>query len=74
MINLKSVDFDKLYQLDRQLIPGTETTKRLSGYFGYFEPREGYNKLVAYGPFIIGANVNEGTLQITWIHKEYLTK
>jgi hypothetical protein len=74
MINLKSVDFDKLEKLNRQLIPGTETKKRLSGYFGYFEAREGYNKLVAYGPFIIGANVNEGTLQITWIHKEYLKK
>lgn len=67
MINLKSVDFDKLYQLDRQLIPGTETKKRLSGYFGYFEAKQGYNKLVAYGP-------QEDTLQLTWIHKEYLTK
>lgn len=67
MINLKSVDFDKLEKLSRQLIPGTETKKRISGYFGYFEPREGYNKLVAYGP-------QEDTLQLTWIHKEYLTK
>lgn len=67
MVNLKSVDFDKLYQLDRQLIPGTETKKRISGYFGYFEAKQGYNKLVAYGP-------QEDTLQLTWIHKEYLTK
>lgn len=67
MINLKSVDFDKLQQLNRQLIPGTETKKRLSGYFGYFEAKQGYNKLVAYGP-------QEDTLQLTWIHKEYLTK
>ena len=74
MVNLKSVDFDKLFQLDRQLIPGTETKKRISGYCGYFEAKQGYNKLVAYGPFIIGANVDEGTLQLTWIHKGYLTK
>ena len=67
MINLKSVDFDKLQQLNRQLIPGTETKKRLSGYFGYFEAKQGYNKLVAYGP-------QEDTLQLTWIHKEYLAK
>ena len=67
MSNLKSVDFDKLEKLNRQLIPGTETKKRLSGYFGYFEAKQGYNKLVAYGP-------QEDTLQITWIHKEYLTK
>lgn len=67
MINLKSVDFDKLEKLNRQLIPGTETKKRLSGYFGYFEAKQGYNKLVAYGP-------QEDTLQLTWIHKEYLTK
>ena len=67
MVNLKSVDFDKLYQLDRQLIPGTETKKRISGYCGYFEAKQGYNKLVAYGP-------QEDTLQLTWIHKEYLTK
>ena len=67
MVNLKSVDFDKLQQLNRQLIPGTETKKRISGYFGYFEAKQGYNKLVAYGP-------QEDTLQLTWIHKEYLTK
>lgn len=67
MINLKSVDFDKLQQLNRQLIPGTETKKQISGYFGYFEAKQGYNKLVAYGP-------QEDTLQLTWIHKEYLTK
>ena len=67
MINLKSVDFNKLEKLNRQLIPGTETKKRISGYFGYFEAKQGYNKLVAYGP-------QEDTLQLTWIHKEYLTK
>ncbi len=67
MINLKLVDFDKLEKLNRQNIPGTETKKRLYGYFGYFEPREGYNKLVAYGP-------EEKSLQLTWIHSEYLKK
>ena len=67
MINLKSVDFDKLQQLNRQLIPGTETKKRISGYFGYFEEKQGYNKLVAYGP-------QDDTLQFSWIHKEYLAK
>jgi hypothetical protein len=67
MINLKSVDFDKLEKLNRQLIPGTETKKRLSGYFGYFEVREGYNKLVAYGP-------EQQDFQISWIHNEYLKK
>ena len=67
MINLKLVDFNKLEKLNRQLIPGTETKKRISGYFGYFETKQGYNKLVAYGP-------QDDTLQLTWIHKEYLTK
>ena len=67
MINLKTVNFDKLENLDRKTIPGTSTKKRLSGYFGYFEAKQGYNKLVAYGP-------QEDTLQLAWIHKEYLTK
>ena len=67
MINLKLVDFDKLEKLNRQIIPGTETKRRLSGFFGYFEPREGYNKLVAYGP-------EEKALQLSWIHSEYLKK
>jgi hypothetical protein len=67
MINLKTVDLDKLQKLTRQSVPGTQTNKRLSGYFGYFEAREGYNKLVAYGP-------QDDTLQFSWIHKEYLAK
>jgi hypothetical protein len=67
MINLKTVDLEKLQKLTRQSVPGTETNKRLSGYFGYFEAREGYNKLVAYGP-------QDDTLQFSWIHKEYLAK
>jgi hypothetical protein len=67
MINLKTVDLEKLQKLTRQSVPGTETNKRLSGFFGYFEAREGYNKLVAYGP-------QDETLQLSWIHKEYLTK
>ena len=67
MINLKTVNFDKLENLDRKTIPGTSTKKRLSGYFGYFETRDGYNKLVAYGP-------EEKSLQFTWIHNEYLKK
>ena len=67
MINLKTVDLDKLQKVTRQSVPGTQTNKRLSGYFGYFESREGYNKLVAYGP-------QDETLQLSWIHKEYLTK
>jgi hypothetical protein len=67
MINLKTVDLEKLQKLTQQPVPGTETNKRLSGYFGYFEAREGYNKLVAYGP-------QDNTLQLSWIHKEYLTK
>ena len=67
MINLKTVDLDKLENLTRVTIPGTETNKRLSGYFGYFESKQGYNKLVAYGP-------EEKAFQLSWIHKEYLTK
>ena len=67
MINLKTVDLDKLQKVTRQSVPGTETKKRISGYFGYFEAREGYNKLVAYGP-------QDDTLQFSWIHKEYLAK
>ena len=67
MINLKTVDLEKLQKLTQQPVPGTETNKRLFGYFGYFEARQGYNKLVAYGP-------QDDTLQLSWIHKEYLTK
>lgn len=67
MINLKTVDLDRLQKLDRQAIPATETNKRLSGFFGYFEPRQGYNKLVAYGP-------ENNIFQLTWIHNEYLKK
>ena len=67
MINLKRVDFEKLDKLPRVTIPGTQTNRRLSGYFGYFESRDGYNKLIAYGP-------EEKALQISWIHSEYLKK
>jgi hypothetical protein len=67
MINLKTVDLDKLQKLTRQSVPETQTNKRLSGYFGYFEPKEGYNKLVAYGP-------EDNDFQISWIHNEYLKK
>ena len=67
MINLKLVDFDKLEKLNRQIIPGTETKNRICGFFGYFEPREGYNQLVAYGP-------EEKNFQLNWIHNEYLKK
>jgi hypothetical protein len=67
MINLKTVDLDKLQKLTRQSVPATQTNKKLSGYFGYFELKEGYNKLVAYGP-------EDNDFQISWIHKEYLKK
>jgi hypothetical protein len=67
MINLKTVNFEKLDKLTRVNIPGTETNQRLSGYFGYFESREGYNKLIAYGP-------EEKAFQLSWIHNEYLKK
>jgi len=36
-----------------------------NGFFGYFEPREDYNKLVAYG------KVNGQDQTFTWVHKEY---
>lgn len=35
------------------------------GCFGFFEDREGFKKLVAYGPV-----TNE--LKFTWVHKDYV--
>ena len=67
MVNLKTVDLDRLEKLERKIVPNTETKNYILGYFGYFEPKEGYNKLVAYGP-------QAKSFHISWISKEYLKK
>ena len=61
------VDLNKLNSLEKVAIPNTENSKHPAGFFGFFEAKQGYNKLVAYGP-------EDKVLQLTWIHKEYLTK
>lgn len=67
MINLKSIDIDKLEKLNKVLVPNTVTKNHILGYFGYFEPKQGYNKLVAYGP-------EDKNFQLSWVSKEYLKK
>jgi len=60
------INMEKLNQLEKAVpIPNTEKSKYPQGFFGFFEPRNGYNKLVAYGP-------NDEDLKFTWIHREYV--
>jgi hypothetical protein len=61
------VDLNKLNSLEKVAIPNTENSKHPAGFFGFFEAKQGYNKLVAYGPL-------EKDIKLSWIHKEYLTK
>lgn len=51
------INMEKLNQTVKKEIP--------NGFFGYFEERDGYNKLVAYGTPI------KDELKFSWIHKEY---
>jgi hypothetical protein len=66
-INLETVNREELNKLAKISIPNSQNSKYPQGFFGFFESKQGYNKLVAYGP-------EDKTLQLTWIHKEYLTK
>ena len=66
-INLEAVNREELNKLTKILIPNSQNSKYPQGFFGFFEAKQGYNKLVGYGP-------EDKTLQLTWIHKEYLTK
>lgn len=45
-------------------IPNTENIKYPQGFWGYFEVKEGYNKLVAFGPY-------SKESKFSWVHKEY---
>jgi len=59
------IDMEKLNQAVKRPIPNTENSKNPNGFFGYFEQRQGYNKLVAYGPY-------DTESRFAWIHREYL--
>lgn len=60
------INMEKLNQLGQEtLIPNTENSKYPEGFIGFFEPRDGYNKLVAYGP-------KSKDFKLSWIHKEYV--
>jgi hypothetical protein len=61
------VDLNKLNSLEKVAIPNTENSKYPAGFFGFFEAKQGYNKLVAYGPL-------DKDIKLSWIHKEYLAK
>ena len=50
------INMEKLNQTVKKEIP--------NGFFGYFEEKEGYNKLVAFGPY-------DTQSRFTWVHKEY---
>lgn len=56
---------EKLNQAFKQNIPNTENSKNPNGFFGFFEAKDGYNKLVAYG-----SNTNDSNL--SWVHRDYL--
>jgi hypothetical protein len=56
------INMEKLnQQAIKAEIPNTENSRNPNGFFGYFEEREGYNKLVAYGT----------ESKMSWVHKEY---
>jgi hypothetical protein len=59
------INMEKLsQQAIKAEIPNTENARNPNGFFGYFEEREGYNKLVAYGPY-------DTESKFSWVHKEY---
>ena len=51
--------FEKLAGLLKQCIPHDKE------YIGFFEPKENFNKLVAY------AKQSEGGLKFLWIHRDH---
>lgn len=51
--------FEKLNELLKQHIPHDQD------YVGFFEPKENFNKLVAY------AKQSEGDLKFLWVHRDY---
>lgn len=59
------INNEKLNALEKKSIPNTESSKNPEGFVGFFEARNGYNKLVAYGP-------TAKDFKPTWIHKEYI--
>lgn len=59
------INMEKLSQTFYHEIPNTENLKNPKGFFGYFEAKEGYNKLIAFGS-------NNDQLQLTWVHKDYV--
>ena len=59
------INMEKLNQTVKQNIPNTENSKHPEGFFGFFEPKDGYNKLVAYGPYA-------ENFQLVWVHRDYL--
>lgn len=59
------INMEMLNNTIKKEIPGTENSKNPTGFFGFFEPREGYNKLVAYGS-------NNKQSKLSWIHKDYI--
>jgi hypothetical protein len=58
------INVDKLNETVKKEIPNTENISNPDGFFGYFEEREGYNKLVAF------CSRNDQS-KFTWIHKAY---
>ena len=59
------INMEMLNKTVKKDIPATENSKNPQGFYGFFEPREGYNKLVAYG----SKNSNS---KLSWIHKDYI--
>ena len=58
------VDYNKLNSIPKMSIPNTENKNHPEGFFGFFEPKDGYNKLVAYGPYA-------ENFQLVWVHRDY---
>lgn len=58
------VDYDKLNSIPKMPVPNTANKQNPEGFFGFFEPKEGYNKLVAYGPYA-------ESFQLVWVHRDY---
>ena len=59
------INYDKLNSIPKMSIPNTENSKHPEGFFGFFESKDGYNKLVAYGPYA-------ENFQLVWVHRDYL--
>jgi hypothetical protein len=59
------INYEKLNSIPKMSIPNTKNSKHPEGFFGFFEPKDGYNKLVAYGP-------HAENFQLVWVHRDYL--